>query len=320
MCEKLLSVIVPVYNAGEYLAPLIQSVLNQTWSNIELILIDDGSNDGSAEKCDEVSKIDKRVKVVHQKNSGQSAARNKGLQIAQGDIIAFADHDDLLHPHMYEILIKEMEKTNVKVCAANFSNVPQSEISKIEYENIAEYESITLVSNELIKNYFTPTWKIPIWTKVYERSVVENMKFTNHHLGEDNMFSYNILKNCGRVTFINKQLYFQRMHGNNFEFTGFKYYIELLQVKEKILRDIKENFIEEYYNAQKLFFYECIRIFNIYIENDSIVFQNQIIKIVDMIRKNTKGLFFRKLPLGHKKILFKIKFINKKSYNKKIHM
>ena len=112
----MISVIVPVYNAGVYLRPLINSALTQTWNNLELILVDDGSTDGSADICDAAAAKDSRVRVIHKENGGQSAARNAGLAIAAGEYIAFADHDDLLHPRMYEYMMEAMQQYDTQVC------------------------------------------------------------------------------------------------------------------------------------------------------------------------------------------------------------
>ena len=304
MKKELLSVIVPVYNAGEYLKPLIESILKQTWMLLEVILVDDGSSDGSTNVCEDFVNKDKRVKVVRQTNKGQSEARNTGLKIAKGDFIAFADHDDLLHPQMYEILITEMCKAKADVCACDFLNVDQEKIIQLEFGNLEDWETVVLEQEELVKDYLKPTWRIPIWTKVYSRDILEGMSFSGHHLGEDNLFSYKIIKKCSKMVWVNRKMYFQRMHGNNFEFTGIEYFIELLQAKESILADIYISFPKEYKNAQKLFFYECIRIYNIYIEKGN---EKECLKILEIIGNNVSYLNNADIPLGHKWLLFKIK-------------
>ena len=106
----MISVIVPVYNAGAYLEPLVNSILNQTWKNLELILVDDGSPDTCGIICDEYKKQSALVKVIHQKNKGLSGARNAGLEIATGELIGFVDSDDWIQVDMYEILISAIRK------------------------------------------------------------------------------------------------------------------------------------------------------------------------------------------------------------------
>ena len=144
------------------------------------------------------------------------------------------------------------------------------------------------------------------------------MRFSNFHLGEDNLFSYKVIKRSDSIIFINKPLYFQRMHGNNFEFTGIKYYTELLKVKENILHDIKRCYRQEYKNAQKLFLYECIRIYNQYVEMGVHVFQNEIEQTLAIFKRNIINIVISDLPIGHKILFMKIKYCRKNELNKKI--
>ena len=106
--NELISVIVPVYNTGAYLVPCMESLLDQTHQNIEIILVDDGSTDGSEAVCDEFARRDSRAKVIHQKNSGVSAARNAGLETAEGEYVFFLDSDDILPPDSLEQLLTEI--------------------------------------------------------------------------------------------------------------------------------------------------------------------------------------------------------------------
>jgi glycosyltransferase involved in cell wall biosynthesis len=115
-----LSVIVPVYNAKEYLHRCIDSILGQTYSNFELMLIDDGSTDGSLKICEEYATRDSRVKVFHEKNSGPSSARNIGLRNVSGKYLAFVDADDWLEPDMYSVLIRELEDSNADMVVSNW--------------------------------------------------------------------------------------------------------------------------------------------------------------------------------------------------------
>lgn len=117
---QLLSVIVPVYNVEKFINDCIDSILGQSYKNIELILVDDGSTDSSGEICDKYCSVDKRVKVIHQNNKGCSAARNAGIANAKGNLIAFMDADDLIDQDMYEVLIKNLDMTNSDVSACSY--------------------------------------------------------------------------------------------------------------------------------------------------------------------------------------------------------
>ena len=123
-----LSIIIPVYNAEQYLNNTISNIIQQTFTDFELLLIDDGSTDSSGQLCDEWSQKDSRIKVIHQKNMGVSEARNSGLRVTQGEYIAFVDNDDLINPQMYEILISIAEKESAdivmsKECEAYEDNI-----------------------------------------------------------------------------------------------------------------------------------------------------------------------------------------------------
>ena len=305
MSGKFISIIVPVYNAGPYLAPLVGSILNQTHQNIELILVDDGSTDGSADICDAAEAKDSRVRVIHKENGGQSAARNAGLAIAAGEYIAFADHDDLLHPRMYEYMMEAMQQYDTQVCACDFRNVNQQDMEAICFA--MEQPAVSVVEQqEWLHDLFRPTWRTPIWNKLYHRSVLADIHFGAFRLGEDNMLSYQVLKKAERTAFVHMPLYFQRMHGNNFEFTGIQYFTDLLRAKEAILKDVKLHFPEAYVRFQKLFLYECVRIYNSYADLANPQYAPQQEETMKLMKRNSRGIWLTDLPIGHKVLFTKL--------------
>lgn len=123
MKEELISVIVPVYKVEEYLEKCANSILNQTYKNLELILVDDGSPDGCPEICDKIAKQDKRVKVIHKKNAGVSAARNDGIKSAKGKFVAFVDSDDWIEPEMYEKLYAKQQEGDFDIVFCGFNMI-----------------------------------------------------------------------------------------------------------------------------------------------------------------------------------------------------
>ena len=120
----MISVIVPVYKVEPYLNQCVESILCQTYSDLEILLVDDGSPDRCGQICDEYAKQDCRVKVFHTRNEGLSAARNLGLQNAKGEYIGFVDSDDWIEPEMYEVLLKRLEETESNVCICGFYQEP----------------------------------------------------------------------------------------------------------------------------------------------------------------------------------------------------
>lgn len=310
MCKavnnKMISIIVPVYNAGAYLQPLIDSVLSQTWHDLELILVDDGSTDGSAGICDAAADQDARVRVIHKENGGQSAARNAGLEVAQGQYIAFADHDDLLHPELYETLVNAMVTLGTDMAACGFRNVKQADMDSIVHDRAA-IPAAMVTDRELIARYFTPAWHIPIWNKLYKRELIRDLRFSDFKLGEDNLFSYRVIKKAKRIAFIDKIMYYQRMHGENFEFTGYRHLDDLVRAKEIVLQDIRKSYPEQYPVCQKQFLYECIRIHNVFCQAPDVP-DAKIDGVLEFIRRNADHILTAPMPRGHKLLFIRLKY------------
>lgn len=302
-----LSIIVPVYNGREYLPNTIDSILNQTFADFELILVDDGSTDGSGNICDSYAERDKRIRVLHTENSGQSSARNTGLNVSNGDYIGFVDDDDILHPQFYEVLLTALKQNNADIAACNFMHLSDSDMIDIDFPILKNPDVSRYDNNELVNDFFVPSWKIPVWNKIYPRSFIGNARFPKLRLGEDNYFSYTMLSKVDSLVYIDKALYIQRMHGNNFEFTGNKYYVELFQTKELILKDIKCHFPKAYTKAKRLFVYEGIRLFNLYLEPETNEYYLLAEKIMSVLRRNVelRDLFI--FPAGQLRILWRIK-------------
>ena len=115
MDEKLVSVIIPAYNIEDYIGRCLDSIISQTYKNLEIIVVDDGSRDYTGEILDNYAKKDRRIKVIHKENGGVSSARNKGIEAAEGDYIGFIDGDDLIEPEMYKTLVDLLEEENADI-------------------------------------------------------------------------------------------------------------------------------------------------------------------------------------------------------------
>ncbi len=167
--EELLSVIIPVYNSEKYLSSTIDSVLSSTYSNLELILVDDESTDKSPEICDEYAKKDERVRVFHIKHGNRGAARNFGIKHMRGRFLAFVDHDDYVYPEMYEKLIDTIKEQSVDVAVCNFETF---DIKKNKIENSRVVSSFgkkpfSEMQKALIKDHNSISYWM-IWNKVYD--------------------------------------------------------------------------------------------------------------------------------------------------------
>lgn len=204
-----ISVICPVYNTKKYLRKCLESVLNQTYSDIELICIDDGSSDGSELIVDELAAKDSRMVVVHQENAGESAARNAGLKLATGDYRTFIDCDDWIEPNMYELLIQSVEKNNVEIAACSW--VEEFEENPIVVKNKGILESESFSRDQLFYYiYNRDTYRSFgfMWDKLYKKECFydengelflfdETMK-----LGGDIIYLAQLVSRCKRASFV----------------------------------------------------------------------------------------------------------------------
>ncbi len=181
--SAIVSVIVPVYNAVPYLKECVDSILDQTFTNFELILINDGSKDQSPQICDEYASLDQRIIVIHKKNEGPSATRNLGLQKAVGKYIVFCDADDVLSPRALEQMYSVMEKYNTDLALCGFSRFIGSIKNSQETRTLSKYSlTIFQTTQELASVYFQPVtnmFGISIWAKMYRTDIIRrnSLKF-----------------------------------------------------------------------------------------------------------------------------------------------
>lgn len=208
MGEKLISVIIPVYNVKQYLTKCVNSLTNQTFRDIEIILVNDGSTDGSGELCDQYALFDKRVKVIHQENAGQGAARNSGLDIARGKWIGFVDADDWLDENYYEKMVMAGEKhTADMVCCDR--RVFDEENNMIYQADIVKGKSYSVEDKEeyFYKYFFkyTPS----SCNKLYRKEVLKEIYFKSvTEVGsEDALFNYEVLFRLNKISEANGIFY-----------------------------------------------------------------------------------------------------------------
>ena len=197
--EDLISVIVPVYNVEKYLNRCVDSIINQTYKNLEIILVDDGSPDNCGKICDEYAKKDKRIKVIHKENGGQSDARNKGIEIAKGKYVGFVDSDDWIDKNMYEILYKNITKYNCDLSTCNFIRTYQKNSREgNNEENIFEIYT----QDEYIKKFFkigTQECVYYPWNKLYKKKLLERNQYPVGLTSEDVEGTFKYLLKCKQI-------------------------------------------------------------------------------------------------------------------------
>lgn len=201
--EKVISVIVPVYNVDSYLTQCMDSILSQSYEALEVILIDDGSTDGSGPLCDAYEKKDPRVRVIHQKNGGAASAKNAGLRIATGEYLTFVDSDDFLEPGAYLFMVSTLESYGADVVQSGFRNVfTDLQEERIAQDPLREYEAI-----EYLRRY-TSDWTCALlWDKLYKRALFEGIFFEEGHIVDDEFFTYQGVMNAQKIVFAPNVIY-----------------------------------------------------------------------------------------------------------------
>ena len=300
-----ISIIVPVYNVEEYLENCITSILNQTFKDFELILINDGSTDNSLEICEHYKDIDDRICIIDKKNGGLSSARNAGLNIAKGEYIGFVDSDDYIHPQMYEILYNEIVKNNADVVLCNFKEVYNYDENLICYKkNAKEDVSIRLFSNiEALENIdsIDAVKFIVAWNKLYKSWIFNNLRYRNGIIHEDEFIIHRILYKCRKVIYIERQLYFYMQRDGSImqqanKITKIDY---LLALSDRV-RFFYENGLE---NLQYKYEYiYLLNIFKLYPELEKnqgylkkIILRIDFLKLMKILNKNRNYSFKEKI-------------------------
>lgn len=209
--QDLISVIIPVYNVCEYLQTCIDSVRNQKYNNLQIILIDDGSTDGSGGKCDEAAKADKRITAIHQSNRGLSAARNKGLEMATGKYVCFLDSDDWFNENFVFELYNLAVSRNADIAACGFKRVSSEEEVKEDNESDTP-EEVTEFDNKQAVREVIEERKIKslAWNKLYKRQLWKDIGFPKGKLHEDEYTTYKLLWKASKVVETNRELYYYR--------------------------------------------------------------------------------------------------------------
>lgn len=211
----LVSIIIPVYKVEAYLKECIESVINQTYKNLEIILVDDGSPDNCGQICDKYAYIDNRIKVIHKENGGLSSARNAGLEIATGDYISFIDSDDFMSKDFIEKLHHLCIKNNVEIAVCDYTKFEdKSKIKEVEKseEKIQLYNSYEMQKNMYIENYAK---MVVVWNKLYKKSIYEKLRFPIGKINEDEFTTYKAYHFAENIAVTNEPLYFYRYNENS---------------------------------------------------------------------------------------------------------
>lgn len=264
-CSKLISVIIPIYNVEKYLKQCLESVCIQTYPNLEIVLIDDGSTDHSGIIADQFGEKDSRIKVFHIKNRGAAGARNFGLSAIQGDYVSFVDSDDWLEPDYIERLLKLMIENDCDISQCQFYDELVTSTKKHSFT-----EGIKVINDEDFIRDMINNWEdVLIWNKLYKRNVLDGIRFVEGRCIDDEFFTYKIVMNCEKIVVSEEYLYHYRNRKSGAMGSVDKHYQRLTDqldfvterygilvqsypvLRDKLLRHKAEVYIHVLNNAEK---------------------------------------------------------------------
>lgn len=229
----MISVIVPVYNSEKYLDKAVESVLSQSYSDWELILVDDGSTDESHRLCDEWADKDERICVVHRQNGGLSAARNSGLDIAKGDFITFLDSDDMLCPDALKDMYSAIDSTGCDIICGNSLKFSTEERLNVKFSDryiLKVYSPQQAVESVLYKDILDNS----AWGKLYKRDLWKSLRFTPGIWYEDLDLFYKLFLNSKKIGYINRLTYLYRQHDESFLRNNVLKRLDVLDVTQRL--------------------------------------------------------------------------------------
>lgn len=310
MNNDLISVIVPVYKVEQYLDECVSSIVNQTYKNLEIILVDDGSPDSCGKMCDNWAKKDTRITVIHKENGGLSDARNAGLDIFKGEYVAFVDSDDYVESNYIETLY-----TNIKdadMCLCNITAFSENNQKK------AVVEKGIVDSDKFFEMMFSPEtsqYSVVAWNKLYRRNLWDNVRYPFRKIHEDRYVSCDIISQCSKIVCLEDYLYWYRYHegsistirniaGEFDDINAFWLQIDFFKQnsKEKLLRLAANNLY--------VFSYEL----GIYMKNNNKADKNSLGFVANTINKLEKdyGITPENVTNYHKKVSKTFIFMMKK--------
>ena len=285
MEQPLISIIIPVYKVEKYLDRCLESVVNQTYRNLEIILVDDGSPDSCPTMCDEWAKKDPRIKVIHKENNGVSSARNVALDIVNGDYIGFVDSDDYIETIMYDELMKAAIKFNADVTLCDFT------VNDINDEMNKKSENIPVI--EALKQVVSGDYKYGVlWNKLFKSTVIKNIRMPDLICSEDMVFNYYALNNSERIVSLSAKLYHYSQNDESTVHKGFgKGAFQAISAREIILNDCNDKVIKEY--ALYGYIVSCYFVLNDSVKNN--MFFDKFNELRALILSNKEQIYESKL-------------------------
>lgn len=226
--EKLISIIVPVYNVEKYLERCVNSIINQTYKNIEIILVDDGSKDNSGKMCDELKQKDDRIKVIHKENGGLSDARNAGLKIATGEYIGFVDSDDYIKEDMFETMYNLSKNHNAEISIVSFYELYKEKVIGVrDSKKLEELDKIGAIKELLIDTKIQSY----AWNKLFKKELFDGIEFPTNKNFEDIATTLLLFERANKIVLLEDPKYYYIRRDDSIVGTrNYKTYKDYLEV------------------------------------------------------------------------------------------
>lgn len=280
----LLSVIIPVYKVADYLDRCVDSIINQSYDNLEIILVDDGSPDDCAQKCDEWTEKDDRITVIHKQNGGLSDARNHGMQFISGEYVSFIDGDDYVSEDYIGALFLSARKTESDIIECEyvkFSNQKECEITDKDYDEYC-FSALDGLSALIDETYFTPI----VCNKLFKKTIIQNVFFEIGKYHEDVFWTYQVFGKSKRITKINRIMYFYFQRESSI--MGQTYNLrrlDSLEGKWNRQKYIEENYPDLILQAKLDFFGSCMYALQCVLKNMSGYEKRKAITVIRKYKK-----------------------------------
>ena len=314
MNEEKISIIVPVYNVEAYLERCVESILKQTYTNLEILLVNDGSTDKSGELCDKLALRDHRIRVIHKENGGLSDARNRGIDEASSNLIGFIDSDDYIDEDMYETLYRQMvaSKADLSMCGHYdvYHQIPEKQVAEIKTWELMPEEAIKMVMEAKILS-------VTAVNKLYKKALFEQLRFRIGKIAEDAFIMVDLIHQCSKIVATNEKKYYY-VHREN-SITTQKFSLKFLNVIEAYEQNdeiISENYPDLYDVAimrlNWAYFYVLDRLL---VDND---FKDKVLedRLISYLKKNKKSILMDSRFTRARKMSFLALCLSRKLYLK----
>lgn len=297
-CPKI-SIIVPIYNMEKYLDRCVDSILCQTYTNLEIILVNDGSSDASPSICDKYAEADSRVKVVHKTNGGLSSARNAGLDVATGDYIGFVDSDDYISTDMYKVLAEQLDNCDCEIANAMYVRVDEegnTTPSRVPHNTDKEISAV-----QFVRELMLHTGDVSVCTKLFRAELFEGTRFPEGKLNEDLLFMLDVFTKVNKVAFVAHIGYYYFTRGGSISGGYGKAIIDMVDNSLKAKAAVEVAFPSLSKESERFAIFQHMAYLLIVPARDAVKNNEVYTSAVKYLRKNAfRGLFNKYLTLKNK--------------------